>query len=219
MKKIDPYAVLGVEKTADKKGIRRAYRKRAKQAHPDSGGSSEKFGALNLAHDILMDDKRREKYDVTGDIEETTPNNANSAAVNIIAIAFTAVLQECAQRGQSPLEIDVAQAVKQELKNMFAEHHKQLRILRTMLEMDTKLSGRFKTPEPDNIFEHIINNRLRSLRLGIFSAEDAASATEQGLKMIEQVKFAKDEATPSPQGIRMYFTTATASTPGSFGSW
>ena len=42
----DLYKILGVKRTAARKDIHKAYRKKAKTAHPDSGGSEEAFNEL-----------------------------------------------------------------------------------------------------------------------------------------------------------------------------
>ncbi|MDP8916834.1 MAG: J domain-containing protein [Pseudomonadota bacterium] len=63
----DLYQELGVAKTADAEAIRRAYRKLAKDLHPDKnpGDDSklERFKRINAAFDILGDPDKREKYD------------------------------------------------------------------------------------------------------------------------------------------------------------
>ncbi len=44
---IDPYVLLGVEREADEAAIKAAYRKAAKNAHPDSGGDADQFAKLH----------------------------------------------------------------------------------------------------------------------------------------------------------------------------
>lgn len=59
----DHYATLGVERTASKDEIKKAYRKLANEHHPDKGGSEDKFKEIGEAYSILHDDEKRQQYD------------------------------------------------------------------------------------------------------------------------------------------------------------
>jgi molecular chaperone DnaJ len=63
----DYYAELGVSKDATEKEITRAYRKLAKQYHPDANpgdeAAEERFKEISAAHDVLGDAEKRKEYD------------------------------------------------------------------------------------------------------------------------------------------------------------
>lgn len=60
----DPYAILGVEPTADSRAVRTAYRSLARRYHPDiPGGSAARMSALNAAWSILRDPIARRAWD------------------------------------------------------------------------------------------------------------------------------------------------------------
>src|ERR1700758_4900343 len=65
----DYYEVLGVPRDADQDAIRRAYRKLARQYHPDLNSdrdAEEQFKELREAYEVLSDADKRERYDRLG---------------------------------------------------------------------------------------------------------------------------------------------------------
>ena len=72
MKYIDYYEALGVSRTATEKEIKTAYRKLARQHHPDlhqgdaKKAAEEKFKIINEAYEVLGDPEKRAKYDRLG---------------------------------------------------------------------------------------------------------------------------------------------------------
>ena len=68
--KRDYYEVLGVEKSASKEDIKRAYRKLAIKYHPDKNPgdkeAEEKFKEATEAYEVLSDDQKKAAYDQYG---------------------------------------------------------------------------------------------------------------------------------------------------------
>ena len=62
----DYYKILGVEKTASEDEIKRAFRKKAHEFHPDKGGDEAQFKKVNEAYQTLSDSSKRKQYDTFG---------------------------------------------------------------------------------------------------------------------------------------------------------
>jgi molecular chaperone DnaJ len=58
-----PYEVLGVRSTATQEEVRRAYRRLARQTHPDTGGTAAAFQAVQEAWELIGDPEDRLRYD------------------------------------------------------------------------------------------------------------------------------------------------------------
>jgi len=61
------YKILGVEKNATEREIKKAFKKAALKHHPDRGGDAEKFKEVEKAKQILTDPKKRRLYDKYGE--------------------------------------------------------------------------------------------------------------------------------------------------------
>ena len=72
MSKRDYYEVLGLSKGASKDEIKKAYRKLARQYHPDVNnepGADEKFKEISEAYEVLSDDEKKAHYDQFGHVD------------------------------------------------------------------------------------------------------------------------------------------------------
>src|SRR4051812_3813082 len=66
----DYYAILGVQRNADNDQIKKAYRKLARELHPDLNPSPEaqdRFKEVTAAYEVLSDPQKREIVDLGGD--------------------------------------------------------------------------------------------------------------------------------------------------------
>ncbi len=79
----DPYTLLGVTRAATADDIKKAYRKLAKELHPDRNqdnpGASDRFSAVTNAYDLLSDTAKRARFDrgeIDGDGNPASPFGA-----------------------------------------------------------------------------------------------------------------------------------------------
>lgn len=83
----DYYSTLGVPKSANNKEIKAAYRRLARQYHPDVNkqpGATEKFKEISAAYEVLSDDKKRALYDQYGEagVKSAVGGQAGSYTTN-----------------------------------------------------------------------------------------------------------------------------------------
>ena len=85
----DYYKMLGVARDATPEQIKKAYRKLAREYHPDAGGDDEKFKDVNEAYEVLSDEKKRKLYDQYGTANENQIPGAGFGGFGGVGDAFS----------------------------------------------------------------------------------------------------------------------------------
>ena len=85
------YETLGISRDATQDDIKLAFRRRAKDAHPDrDGGSAEEMAMVNAAYGVLSDSDRRKHYDHSG--QDNLPPPIEFEARNLLMNIFQEAL-------------------------------------------------------------------------------------------------------------------------------
>lgn len=92
---MNPYKTLNVKKDAGEEAVRGAYRALSKQYHPDMPeGSTEKFGELQRARDVLLNPELRAQFDETGIMPDSDDAKLLNDARTLMADAFGALIRQ-----------------------------------------------------------------------------------------------------------------------------
>jgi len=91
----DLYGILEIPKDASDADIKRAYRKRSKELHPDTGGDADDFTALNRAYTILSDPETRGQYD-RGEYTDPKSSGPRDKAIESVTVIFFKALKDIA---------------------------------------------------------------------------------------------------------------------------
>lgn len=174
MAKFNPYQELGLERSADRAEIKAAFRKKAKNAHPDYGGSADAFDRAKLAQLVLLDPHRRKSYDETGTIDEPRLDTPEQRAMGLIANMLAQIIEGDAD----PLAHDLIEAMKGHLLKNRTDIEQRIAKLRRSLLRIEKLKGRFKKTG-DNQIDGVLRWMTDSTNKGI-----AACAVDIELRTI-----------------------------------
>ena len=165
---IDPYEVLGLERTASPDEVKSAYRKTALKTHPDKvpeekkDEAKEKFQQVAFAYAVLSDPARRKRYDETGSTSE--------AVVDSEGFSWTEFYQE-----------QYRDAISEDTINQFAKKYKgsdeeRDDILAAYEEFEGDMDGVYETVmlssvlEDDVRFREIIDAAIKAKEVSRFDA-------------------------------------------------
>ena len=181
------YNELDVGKDADKPTIKKAFRKKAQELHPDKeGGDAEKFAMVKLACDVLMDDERRKQYDETGTTDKA--RQPKDAAREKLAMVFDAIIS---MEGFNGDIIREAQARFSQAKVEFKVFKEKLK---KELKRLKKLSGRVKAKKT-NLYQQIIDNKIDGINRGIAKAEQDLIVLDEIFLLLEDY----EDDVPEPE--------------------
>lgn len=115
MAKRDYYETLGVDKNASEKDIKMAFRRLAKQYHPDVNkepGAEEKFKEAQEAYAVLSDEKRRAQYDQMGHEAFTNMNSGpgGTGGFDFSGFDFSDIIREAFGFGGGSSDFDPFEA-------------------------------------------------------------------------------------------------------------
>lgn len=186
----DLYTILGVKRTAARKDIHKAYRKKAKTAHPDSGGSVEAFNELVVAYSVLTDDKRRTRYDETGEIDPPRPDNFDGGAIEIIAEKLGLVIH--AEHDLATM--DVGALIEQAIREDIAARKTSVAHQQRAGERLAKLRARTKRKAEgnDNLVARVLDWHELAIQNHIKKHEASILFLERALEILEDYSFADD---------------------------
>lgn len=171
------YEVLGVPRDAGGDAIRRAYRKAARRAHPDKGGSDAAMSLVNRAYAVLGDDGRREHYDRSG--EESVPDQVAAMLMELANLMITLV-DKCPNIDRE----DLVAAAKKCILNSSQEHRNtQARFMGQAKKLE-RAAARLKRKKGEgaDLIRSMLDARIAELKR---SADNGDFALERNKRMLE----------------------------------
>ncbi len=193
---MNPYKTLGVEKSATAEEIKRAYRRKAKQHHPDAGG--EGFAEIGKAYALLNDAEARARYDETG------ATDAPPAAMSILVAMFRAAIE------RTPWEENIVRAVREALIGGRAGLVEKIGDLESELLRLGKFSGRVTTKSGPNIFEDILEQKTDATKRQLAHLKAEMRRGDEALELLADFSdsFTPEASTQSPAycaGFKVFF--------------
>lgn len=173
-------------------------------AHPDKGGKAAEFEKINRSKLVLLDPKRRDKYDRTGEIDEDAPDNAISAPLGIILAFFQKVCAGNAQ-GQivDPCSIDLIDTARKQFHDTISKIEGEKRQISKMAKSMERIAARIKVKKgKDDLLVRSVKIQAGQLAAQLSLADQKIKAHKDAIAMLGDYSF-NPEA--SQQGMGSFF--------------
>jgi curved DNA-binding protein CbpA len=207
---LNPYKTLDVPPTATPEEIEAAFRQRAKQSHPDAGGTAQQFTEAVRSRAILLDPKRREQYDRTGTVDEQEANNPNSA-VSLVMGVIMATAQQHLTGGADPTTIPLLDIARQHLKKVVDDAAQRKSSGEKLVKVLRRIEQRLKhKPNASPMLKLAVAAQAKNVEQEIARSDPMVEAHVAALKLLDDWEFEVDYAQPAASifaGAQWHFAT------------
>ncbi len=180
------YDKLGINKNASKEEIKKAYRSKAKENHPDKkGGDNEKMTEITHAYDILSNDKKKERYDSTGQEKETPFAERFMGFVNDL---FIQIIEKTPDVESDDLIEEFRGHADKILKNI-KENRSQSKI---KIEKYIKVRDRVIATTNKHILL-VMDSKIDTMKQSLASFETEIEFIEQCIEVLKTYEYKVDE--------------------------
>lgn len=188
---VNHYETLGVAHDASADDIKRAYRRKAMEHHPDrDGGSAERAAEVNEAYRVLSDPELRARYDATG--SATAPPSRDEKVLEGLLHLFRNALKKDLGDPVTALRQDLVNA-KEKARNAAAACDRRIERLKS-------LQGRLtRKGDKPNHFAAIINDEL------LVAEKDRDHQAEMGEQVVEALRMLSEYSVKGMDDMTMFF--------------
>lgn len=186
------YDVLGLDPDAPADAIKRAYRKAAKETHPDAGGNPQEFALVKLASDVLSNPERRKRYDSTGDEAEAEPDNATSRTYQVIGSSLMKIIEQTTEKNVDMATLDICYILRQMIAADLAQLAGLLDGNRAAIKKLERIERRFKKKNKDgqpNHLQIIVAGHVQMFRKGVEQGELDVAAHKRAIMILDGTSF------------------------------
>lgn len=200
------YEVLGVPKNADNAAIKKAYRRKSKECHPDrKGGDSTAMVWVNKAYETLSDPEKRAYYDACG----------QDKPLNTLEQHARSILFECALHAvlNAPDSVGLVSAIRQTMDAKRGKIRESLRQPRSQLAKLKKHAAALTCEGEENELGRFFEDQMVLLNDSITKLEEQEKAVEMAVEKLNLYKSAieaKQNQAPMMDRYTALFGTRTS---------
>jgi len=202
---LSPWEILGLKEGASDREIKKAFRKLAKEHHPDKGGNGEIFAEISKAFALIENKEARKRFER----DEGRPEKSLTAmAIEVVLLKFMSGVQNSKdiQNLKYAKILDVIQkAFHDDLTQMKRDHRRK----RLQIDIMTDLISRFiyEGEDGNDFICYALEDEVRSTRRNLKSVERQMQVAVRGLTLLKRYKFKSEtlQRTCTPTATTFYY--------------
>jgi DnaJ-class molecular chaperone len=201
MRKKTLYEDLEVDKGATPETIKKAFRKKAKQTHPDNGGKSDEFRTIAKAYNILSDEEKRKRYDNGENPDNINQSNTHEQRVlNIVFSIFNNIVDQNIDLVHHNLFELMRQSIRANQQNFKSEKDRN----QNNIERYNNILKRIKKKDKSTLFIQLLDDKIKGCNAIIIQLDENINVCDDALKLIEECEYETET-----QYIRFQYTGST----------
>lgn len=190
------YDTLGIPKDADTETIKKAFRRKAKQSHPDrekhpdSESDPEEFQAVVLAYTVLKNPNKRAEYDRTGRLGEACIDPENhlwSEATKKVTRIFSDILNQVGEK--DILYTDIFRTVRQQLEDEIRQHKEDVPGWEKIVECYHEIKRRLFCKDANDFLGVFIEKQIQNANASIDQTKFNIKVNIKSLSLVDNYKF------------------------------
>lgn len=176
------YEYFDIDEKADKETVKKAFRRKAKETHPDTNNNkNDDFQKTKKYYMILADPEKRKKYDETGEIDEKSEKG--NLYISLLAELFKNLVQS-----RDTFNFDMFKAMMDKLDTNIASMEQGIEKAKKSIEKLQKLEKKI-TPKKNNIFINVLREGISAYKEGIVSHKKQIKIQKDAYDFIKKGKF------------------------------
>lgn len=208
----DLYAALELERGADAADVKRAYRKKAQEHHPDKGGDKERFQVVKSTYEVLSDPDRRKRYDETG--ETGQQHDPREEMLGILAQLMMTIIDK--------VDVDhtnVIETMRAQISGVQAQHSQSIENNRKRIRVRERALKRLKAKTGENILASMLRADIMATEAAIQRIEGEQEKVKAMLALLDDYEYKVDQQVSPYANIRVTMFSGNTVTGGTGTSW
>jgi curved DNA-binding protein CbpA len=190
---VNLYEILGLGRKATPKEIKEAYRKKARETHPDRGGTNDAFYQVSHAYQVLEDARRRHVYDTTGDDSDLGDQRARLME-ELGTLLYTIIDTTVSQGGNIRVASIIATA-KNAIQASITQNTQQAAATRKKIqEMKEGISRLSRRDGVEDQLKSMLEHRLQGQEASVINFEAVIQRNEVMLDLLDRYDYRSDAA-------------------------